>query len=121
MTVVGVEAENAPKFSQSLQQDKWVVLDSADTIADGLAARSVFQLPYVILKDHIKDVVLLSEDEIKEGIRLSLSMTHNLAESAGAAPIIASLKIKERLAGKKVVLIMTGGNIDREHLKSALL
>ncbi|MCD6570861.1 MAG: threonine/serine dehydratase [Deltaproteobacteria bacterium] len=120
VTIIGVEAKNAPKFHESLKQDKWVVLDSADTVADGLAARSIFQLPYVIMKDNIQDVALLSEDEIMEGIRLALATTHNLAEGAGAASIIGALKIKERLKGKKVVLIMTGGNIDRTHLKDAL-
>jgi len=118
--IIGVEAGNAPKFYESWKQGKWVVLDSADTIAHGLAARSVFQLPYVIMKDHVKDVVLISEDEIIEGIRLALATTHNLAEAAGAASIIGALKIKERLSGKKVVLIMTGGNIDRDNLKKAL-
>ncbi|MGC9324299.1 MAG: threonine ammonia-lyase [Desulfomonilia bacterium] len=118
--IIGVQAEKAPAFSRSLQVGEWVVLDEADTIADGLAARSVFQLPYVIMKDHIKDVILLSEEEILEGIRMALTTTHNLAEGAGAAPIIAALKIRERIEGKKVVMIMTGGNLDREHLELAL-
>jgi len=72
------------------------------------------------MKDHIQDVVLLSEDEILEGICLALSTTHNLAEAAGAASIMGAIKRKEKLAGKKVVLIMSGGNIDREHLEQAL-
>jgi threonine dehydratase len=72
------------------------------------------------MKDRISDVVLLSEEEILEGIRLALLATHNLAEGAGAAGIAAALKIKERLAGKKVALIMSGGNLDHEHLVQAL-
>lgn len=119
--IIGVEAEKAPAFYESLQQGDWVVLDDADTIADGLAARSIFQLPYVIMKDHIHDVVLLSEEEILEGIRLALMATHNLAEGAGAASVMAALKIKEKLAGKKVVLIMSGGNLDRDQLVKALV
>ena len=119
--IIGVQAKKAPAFYESLQQGDWTVLDEADTIADGLAARSVFQLPYVIMKDHIKDVVLLSEEEILEGIPLALMTTHNLAEGAGAASIMAAQKIKDRLAGKTVVLIMSGGNLDREHLQQALV
>ena len=118
--IIGVQAEKAPAFYRSLQKGEWVVLDDADTIADGLAARSVYQLPYVIMKDHIRDVVLLTEEEILEGIRMALSSTHNLAEAAGAAPIVAAKKIAERLKGKKVVLVMTGGNLDRTHLEHAL-
>jgi threonine dehydratase len=115
-----VQAAKAAAFHESLQQGDWVVLDQADTIADGLAARSVFQLPYVMMKDYIKDVVLLSDEEILEGIPLALMTTHNLAEGAGAASIMAAQKIKDRLAGKTVVLVMSGGNLDREHLQQAL-
>jgi len=118
--IIGVQAANAPAFHESLARREWFVLDEAETIADGLAARSVFQLPYVIMKDHIKEVVLLNEEEILEGIRLALMATHNLAEGAGAASIMAALKVKDRLAGKKVVLIMSGGNLDRKHLEQAL-
>ena len=80
----------------------------------------MFQLPYVIMKDHVKDVVLLNEDEVLEGIRLALGTTHNLAEGAGAASLVAAVKIKERLQGKKVVLVMSGGNLDRAQLELAL-
>lgn len=118
--IIGVQAEKAPAFSMSLQQGDWVVIDKAETIADGLAARSVFQLPYMIMKDHIKDVVLLTENEILEGITLALATTHNLAEAAGAASIMAAMKRKDKLAGKKVALIMSGGNLDKVHLEQAL-
>jgi threonine dehydratase len=118
--IIGVQAAKAPAFYNSLQKGEWVVLDDAETIAEGLAARSVFPLPYVIMKDHIKEVVLLSEDEVLEGIRLALTTTHNLAEGAGAASLIAAVKIKDKLKGKKVALIMSGGNLDRAHLELAL-
>lgn len=118
--VIGVQAAKAPAFYQSWKQGEWTVLDEAETIADGLAARSVFQLPFVIMKDYIHDVVLLSEEELLEGIRMALMKTHNLAETAGAAAIMGALKIRDKLAGKKVVMIMSGGNIDREHLIQAL-
>lgn len=118
--IIGVQPERAAAFHASWKKGERVVIEGADTVADGLAARSVFQLPYVIMKDHIADVVLLSEEEILEGIRLALQVTHNLAEGAGAAAIGAALKIKDRLAGKKVALIMSGGNLDHEHLLQAL-
>jgi threonine dehydratase len=65
-------------------------------------------------------VVLLTEEEILQGIRLAIETTHNLAEGAGAASLAAALKIKDRLAGKKVVLVMSGGNLDHEHLLQAM-
>jgi threonine dehydratase len=118
--IIGVQPERAAAFYESWKKGERVSIEVADTVADGLAARSVFQLPYMIMKDRISDVVLLSEEEILEGIRLALLATHNLAEGAGAAGIAAALKIKERLAGKKVALIMSGGNLDHEHLVQAL-
>jgi len=120
VAIIGVQAEKASAFYQSWKQNQWTVLNNADSLADGLATRSVFQLPYVIMKDKISDVVLVSESEILEGIRLALLTTHNLAEGAGAVSIIGAIKLKDRLAGKKVVLIMSGGNLDREHLVQAL-
>jgi threonine dehydratase len=118
--IIGVQPERAAAFHASWKKGERVTIEDADSVADGLAARSVFQLPFVILKDGISDVVLLSEDEILEGIRLALTATHNLAEGAGAAAIAAALKIKDRLAGKKVALVMSGGNLDHEHLLQAL-
>jgi threonine dehydratase len=118
--IIGVQPERAAAFYESWQKGERVRLETADTVADGLAARSVFQLPFAIMKDSITDVVLLSEDEILQGIRLAIETTHNLAEGAGAASLAAALKIKDRLAGKKVALVMSGGNLDHEHLLQAM-
>lgn len=118
--IIGVQAERAAAFYESWKKGERVTIEGADTVADGLAARSVYQLPFAIMKDHITDVVLLSEEEILEGIRLALQVTHNLAEGAGAASLAAAIKIKDRLADKKVALIMSGGNLDHEHLLQAL-
>lgn len=118
--IIGVEPENAPSFYTSWKKKEIITLDEAHTIADGLAARTVFHLPYVILKDTINDVILLTEAEILEGIKMALTATHNLAESAGAVSLIAAYKIRDRLMGKKVVMIMSGGNLNMDHLKKAI-
>jgi threonine dehydratase len=118
--VIGVQPERAAAFYESWRKGERVRLETADTVADGLAARSVFQLPFAIMKDHITDVVLLTEDEILQGIRLAIETTHNLAEGAGAASLAAALKTKDRLAGKKVALVMSGGNLDHAHLLQAM-
>ncbi len=118
--IIGVQPERAAAFYESWKKGERVRLEAADTVADGLAARSVFQLPFVIMKDLISDVVLLTEEEILGGIRLAIESTHNLAEGAGAAALVAAIKIKDRLEGKKVVVIMSGGNLDHEHLLQAM-
>ncbi len=118
--IIGVQAERAAAYYESLQKGERVRLDTADTVADGLATRSVFQLPYVIMKDYVTEVVLLTEEEILQGIRVAIETTHNLAEGAGAASIAAALKIKDRLDGKKVALVMSGGNLDHQHLMEAM-
>lgn len=118
--LIGVEAELMPSFFESWRQGKKVIVQSADTVAEGLAARSVFEVPYLILKDRIKDVILLSEEELLDGVLMALRYTQNLAEVAGAATLAAAFKIRERLAGKKVVAVMTGGNLNMGRLVQVL-
>lgn len=118
--LIGVQAERMPSFYESWKQGKRVIVPAAHTVAEGLAARSVYEIPYMILKDLIKDVVLLTEEELLEGVRLALRYTQNLAEVAGAAALSASFKIKPHLAGKRVVAVMTGGNMDLERLSQIL-
>jgi len=81
-----------------------------------MATRITFDLPFGILKRELDDVITLTEDELAEGVRLALRTTHNLAEGAGAAPLMAAMKLRDQLAGKKVVAVMSGGNIDQATL-----
>ncbi len=118
--IIGVEAQKCIVFLNFMEEREIVTLDEARTIADGLAARTVFHLPYVILKNTINDVVLLTEDEILEGVRMALNTTHNLAEAAGAVSLMAAYKIRDRISGKRVVMIMSGGNMEMDHLKKAI-
>ncbi len=104
----------------SLEKGDRVITESADTFADGLAARSLFEVAYLIIKEAITDVVTVTEEEIIEGVRMALMYTHNLAEGAGAAGLACAKKIKDRIKDKKVVVVMTGGNLDREHLMWAM-
>lgn len=88
-----------------------------NTFAGGFATGAAYDLPFQIYKDSLADFVLLTETEIKEGIARALKYTNNLAEGAGAATIMAAIKIREKLKGKKVVLQMSGSNIDLSILK----
>jgi len=118
--IIGVVAEHAQALKLSLDKGERVVTESADTFADGLAARSIFEVAYQIIKDGISMVEAVTEEEIIDGVRMALLHTHNLAEGAGAAGIACAQKIKEELAGRKVVIVMTGANLDRKHLEWAL-
>jgi threonine dehydratase len=118
--VIGVQAERADAFARSWRGDARVVGEKADTFAEGMATRVTFDLTFGILKQELDDIVSLSEDELAEGVRLALRATHNLAEGAGAAPLMAAMKLRERLAGKKVACVMSGGNIDQATLKRVL-
>ena len=118
--VIGVQAENASAFYRSWKAGMRIETDSCDTIADGLATRAPFPMPLSIIKKGIHDMVLVSEAELQEGIRSALRWTHNLAEGAGAAPLAAAHKLTDMLAGKNVVMVMSGGNLDTETLKSVL-
>ena len=114
--VIGVQAARADAFARSWKSGTRVVGESADTFAEGMATRVTFDLTFDILRKELDDIVTLTEEELAEGVRLALRATHNLAEGAGAAPLVAAMKLRDRLAGKNVVCVMSGGNIDRATL-----
>jgi threonine dehydratase len=110
--IVGVQAAQADAFARSWRGPARVTGDRADTFAEGMATRVTFDLTFEILRRELDDVITLSEEELREGVRLAIRTTHNLAEGAGAAPLMAALKCRETLAGRTVVCVMSGGNID---------
>lgn len=118
--IVGVQAERADAFTRSWRGPDRVVGESAETFAEGMATRVTFDLTFGILKRGLGDIVTLSEAELAEGIRLALRTTHNLAEGAGAAPIMAAWKRRESLKGRTVVCVMSGGNLDTATLRKIL-
>jgi threonine dehydratase len=115
--IVGVGAENADAVQRSWRGPERVVGESATTFAEGVATRVTFDLTFGILKQYLDDFVLLSEEELADGVRLAMRTTHNLAEGAGAASLAAALKLRSRLAGQKVVCVMSGGNLDQAKLR----
>ena len=118
--IVGVVAENAPAFALSFAAGHPVPTNSARTFADGMATRDPQADAFDIIKAGAARIVAVSEDEIADAIRIYYTATHNLAEGAGAAPLAALLKEKERHAGKRVGLILSGGNIDMPVLAQIL-
>jgi threonine dehydratase len=91
-----------------------------ETFAEGLATRTAFELPQQILWRWLDDFVLVGDDEIRAAQALMIEATRNLVEAAGAAPLAAGLRLRERLAGQRVALILSGGNASREQLLEAL-
>jgi threonine dehydratase len=91
-----------------------------ETFAEGLATAAPFMLPQSILWEHLSDFVLVGEEEMLRAIVHFLECTHNLAEGAAAASLAAAIRLRDRLKGKKVVLIMSGGNVSLTNLRRAL-
>ena len=110
--IVGVVAANAPAFALSFQAGHPVQTNSARTFADGVACRDPPVEALDIIRAGASRVVSVTEDEIAQAVRLYYTTTHNLAEGAGAAPLAALIKERARYAGKRVGLILSGGNID---------
>jgi threonine dehydratase len=117
--IIGVQSEAAPAAFRSWQERRLVV-DSMRTVAEGLATRTSFELPQQILWQWLDDFVLVSDDEILRAQALMIEATRNLVEAAGAAPLAAGLRVREGLAGKRVALILTGGNVSRAQLLEVL-
>jgi threonine dehydratase len=115
--IIAVGAKNADAVYRSWKGPERVVGESANTFAEGVATRVSFDLPFGIYKQYLDDFVLLTEEELAAGVRMALKTTHNLTEGAGAASIAAACKLKDSLAGKRVVCVMSGGNLDAAKLK----
>jgi threonine dehydratase len=118
--VIGVVADSAPAVALSIEQGRLVHTNRAATFADGMACRMPVAEPIEIIRRGAARVVRVTEDEIAEAMRAYYTDTHNLAEGAGAAPLAALLKERARMQGKRVGLILSGGNIDREQFASVL-
>jgi threonine dehydratase len=112
--IVGVVAAAAPAYALSFAKRQVVATDSAVTVADGVACRIPDPAALEVILKGAERIVTVSEEEIKAAMRHYFTDTHNVAEGAGAAPLAALLKEQERMAGRKVGLVLSGGNVDRE-------
>lgn len=116
--IVGVQSTLAPSYALSFAARTVVNTNSADTLADGMATRSPDPEALAIILKGASRIVQVTDDEIAAAVRAYWTDTHNLAEGAGAAPLAAALQEKDKLAGKRVGLILSGGNIDFDLFKS---
>jgi threonine dehydratase len=114
--IIGVQAERAPSLIASLSAGEPVTTPVADTIADGIAVERPGDLPFAIIRRYVDDVVVVKEEHIEEAIRLLLQRTKLLAEGAGAAALAAIVGARVRVDGRRVALVLSGGNIDLDVL-----
>ncbi len=110
--IVGVQSAQAPAYALSFAAGSVVRTQSADTFADGMATRVPDEEALAVIAKGAARIALVSENEIADAIRAYWTDTHNLAEGAGAAPLAAAIQEQSRLRGRKVGLILSGGNID---------
>jgi len=117
--VIGVQSEAAPAAYQSWKAGRRVEAPMT-TFAEGLATRAPFEMPQAILRRDLDDFVLVGDDEIRAAMRLAIEKTRNLVEGAGAASLAAARKIRDRLQGKRAVLVLSGGNVTLAGLRELL-
>lgn len=117
--VIAVQAENAPAFHHAWHSKVFASMVANDTVADGLATRVPVRYTLSMM-EQLDDFVLVNEEEICAAIRCYAQTIHQLAEGGGAAPLAAALAMKDALAGQRVGLVLTGGNIDTDVLAQAL-
>ena len=112
--VVGVVASGAPAYALSYAAGRPIATESALTIADGIACRVPDPEALEIIGKGASRIAIVNDDEIRAAMRHLFSDTHNAAEGAGAAALAALLKERDRMRGRRVALILSGGNVDRE-------
>jgi threonine dehydratase len=117
--IIAVQSAQAPAMKLSWESGTMVEAEMK-TFAEGLATRVPFENTQRIMREYVDDFILVDDEDIKSAISLLLDHTHNLVEEAAAAPLAASLQIKESLKNKNVVLVVSGGNLSMQNLKEVL-
>jgi threonine dehydratase len=117
--VIAVQSEDSPAGYESWKKR---ILATAPnrTFAEGIATGSAAELTQHVIREHLHDFLLVSDAEIRRAMVWMIERAHTLAEGAGAAPLAAAYRMREKLQGKKVALICSGGNSSLEHLRQAL-
>ena len=120
--VIGVQAEGASSVAPSLQKGDRIMLDSVDTIADGIATRTVGEKTFQVIQERVDEVVTVSDADIAVAVMLLLERSKTLVEGAGAVPLAALLAgAFDYEAGETIVPTLCGGNIDMNTLTTVLV
>lgn len=118
--IIGVGAVNAPANARSFEAGRPVPQDSAWTFADGIATRLPDATAVEVIRRGAARIVEVSEEEIADAVRAYFDDTHQVAEGAGAAPLAALLRERERMSHRTVGLVLSGGNIERARFLEVL-
>lgn len=118
--VIGVQAEGAPAVANSWRAGRLETTDEINTWAEGMATRRPAEMTLQIMHALMDDVILVSDDDLRRAAKLLLQHTHNLAEGAGAATLAAALRERARFEGRKIVGVLSGGNLDLNELPRIL-
>ncbi len=118
--VIGVVSERANAYRLSFEARKPVASNAADSFAEGMAVREPHAGAVEAINEGVDRVVQVTEDGIAEAMRLLFRATHNIAEGAGAGALAALMQEREAMQGKRVGVILSGGNIDAERFAQVL-
>ena len=110
--VFGVQAAGASAMVESFRRGDWYASDTASTFADGIAVKNPGEITFQMVRKYVDDIVTVSDDEIAAAILNLMERQKVVAEGAGAVPVAAAMFDKLPLAGKRVVCVVSGGNID---------
>lgn len=117
--IIAAQSAQAPAMQLSWEKGQLVKAETT-TFAEGVATRIPFENTQQMMRHYLDDFVLVDDAAIKSAIVVLLEHTHHLAEGAGAISLAAALKLRDRLTGKKVVIVMSGGNLSLEQLRAIL-
>lgn len=119
--IVGVVSSAADAYAQSFERGRIVTTATADTFADGMACRVPHPDAFALIREHAARIVRVSDEEIAQAMRIYHETTHNTAEGAGAAALAALLQERDSQQGKRVAVVLSGANIDRQRYAQVLL
>lgn len=118
--IIGVVSDHAPTYALSFAAGKPVPHAVSTQLADGVACRQPDDRALEIILRHVERIVRVTDAEVAAAMRHYFTDTHNVAEGAAAAPLAALLQERHQMAGKRVGLVLTGGNVDAEVFESVL-
>ncbi len=119
--IIGVQAAAMPSFAESVKAGRIVKADAGETIADGIAIKQPGEIAFRIARSLVDSVYTVTEDEITEAMFLLLERSKQLVEGAGAAPLALLLSGRLKVDGKKVGLVVSGGNVDLNLVRKMIM
>jgi threonine dehydratase len=119
--IVGVVPEGAPAYALSFEAGRKVAAPVTTLLGDGMACRVPDEASLAVVLENVERVVRVSEEEMRQAMKIYFTDTHNVVEGAGAAGLAAALKEKHTLQGKRIGLVATGGNVDHDVFAQVLL